>query len=90
MRSKTSLDSSRKIAQDCGDSFVNCLYLITLIIGQKFCATHATSNQTEPKERRMAMMMGWCSIDQCSECSAAGWEANELKEEEERSCLVAP
>jgi len=45
MWSKASLDSSREVAQGCGVSFVNCLYLVPLIIGQNFCAT---SNQTGP------------------------------------------
>ena len=48
MRSKTSLGSSREIAQGCGVSFTNCLHLIPLIIGQNFCATCATHNQTGP------------------------------------------
>ena len=45
MRSNASLGSSREVAQGCGVSCVNCLYLVPLIIGQNFCAT---SNQTEP------------------------------------------
>jgi hypothetical protein len=44
-----SLGSSREVAQDCGVSFVNCFYLVTLIIGQNFCAICATPNQTGPK-----------------------------------------
>ena len=44
--SKASLGSSREVAQGCGVSFVNCLYLVPLIIGQNFCAT---SNQTGPE-----------------------------------------
>ena len=48
MRSKISLGSSREVVQGCGVSFVNCLYLVPLIIGQNFCATHATVNQTGP------------------------------------------
>ena len=43
---KASLGSSREVAQDWGVSFVNCLYLVTLIISQKFCATCTTKNQT--------------------------------------------
>src|SRR6185503_11736799 len=46
VRSKTSLGSSREVAQGCGVSFINCLYLVPLIIGQNFCAT---SNQTGPR-----------------------------------------
>ena len=46
MRSKTLLGSSREVAQGCGVSFVNCLYLVPLIIDQNFCATCATSIQT--------------------------------------------
>jgi hypothetical protein len=38
VRSKDSLGSSRKVAQGCGVSFVNCIYLVTLIISQNFCA----------------------------------------------------
>ena len=49
MGSKASLGSSREIAQGCGVSFVNCLYLVPLIIGQNFCATCATHNQTGPE-----------------------------------------
>ena len=45
MRSKVSLGSSREIAQGCGVSFVNCLYLIPLIIGQNFYTTYTTANQ---------------------------------------------
>ena len=41
MRSKASLGSSREVAQGCGVSFINCLYLVPLIIGQNFCATCA-------------------------------------------------
>ena len=37
MRSKASLDSSREVVQGCEVSFVNCFYLISLIIGQNFC-----------------------------------------------------
>ena len=48
MRSKASLGSSREIAQGRGVSFTNYLYLVLLIIGQNFCATHATNNQTGP------------------------------------------
>ena len=49
-RSKASLGSSREAAQDCRVSFVNCLYLVPLIIAQNFCATCcATSNQTGSK-----------------------------------------
>ena len=46
MRSKASLDSSREVAQGCGVSFVNYLYLVSLIIGQNFCASCAKPNQT--------------------------------------------
>ena len=49
MRSKTSLGSSREVAQGYGVSFVNYLYLVPLIIGQIFCATSTTSNQTGPE-----------------------------------------
>ena len=49
MRSKTSLGSSREVVQGSGVSFANCLYLVPLIIGQNFCATHATINQTGPR-----------------------------------------
>ena len=48
MRSKASLGSSREVAQGRGISFVNCLYLVPLIIGQNFCATCAKPNQTGP------------------------------------------
>ena len=48
VRSKASLGSSREIVQGCGVNFANCLYLVPLIIGQNFCATHATINQTGP------------------------------------------
>ena len=34
MRSKISLDSSRELAQNFEDGFVNCLYLVLLIISQ--------------------------------------------------------
>ena len=47
-RSKASLGSSREVEQGCGVSFVNCFYLVPLIIGQNFCATCASTNQTEP------------------------------------------
>ena len=46
MRSKSSLGSSREAAQGCGVSFVNCFYLVPLIISQNFYATRATENQT--------------------------------------------
>ena len=46
MRSKASLGSSREVAQGCGVSFVNCLYLVPLIIDQNFCATFTATNQT--------------------------------------------
>ena len=46
--SKASLGSSREVVQGCGVSFANCLYLVPLIIGQNFCATHTTINQTVP------------------------------------------
>jgi hypothetical protein len=46
--SKVSLGSSREVVQGCGVNFVNCLYLVPLIIGQNFCATCATTNQTWP------------------------------------------
>ena len=49
MRSKASLGSSREVVQGCGVSFINCLYLVPLIIDQNFCATHATINQTGPR-----------------------------------------
>ena len=38
---------SREIAQGCGVSFINCLYLVPLIIGQNFCTTCATSNKRQ-------------------------------------------
>ena len=49
MRSKASLGSSREVAQGCGVSFVNYLYLVPLIIGQNFYAICATSNKTGPR-----------------------------------------
>ena len=49
MRSKTSLGSSREVAQGCGVSFVNYLYLVPLIIDQNFYTTCATTNQTGPR-----------------------------------------
>ena len=49
VRSKASLGSSREVEHGCGVSFVNCLYLVPLIIDQKFCATCGTSNQTGPR-----------------------------------------
>ena len=48
VRSKASLGSSREVEQDCGVSFVNYLYLVPLIIGQNFCTTSTTNNQTGP------------------------------------------
>ena len=48
MRSKSLLGSSREVEQGCGVSFVNYLYLVPLIIGQNFCATSTTNNQTGP------------------------------------------
>ena len=52
MRPKASLGSSREVVQGCGVSFANCLYLVPLIIGQNFCATHASVNQTGPNYER--------------------------------------
>ena len=49
MQSKTSLGSSREVVQGCGVSFANYLCLVPLIVGQNFCATHATTIQTGPK-----------------------------------------
>jgi hypothetical protein len=46
VRSKVLLRSSREVAQSCGVSFVNYLYLVLLIIDQFFFITCATSNQT--------------------------------------------
>ena len=53
MRSRASLDSSREVAQGCEVSFINYFYLVSLIIGQNFCATCATTNQTEPRSCRL-------------------------------------
>ena len=50
MRSKASLGSSREVVQGCEVSFANCFYLVHLIIDQFFCITHATINQTGPRE----------------------------------------
>ena len=44
-----SLSSSREVEQGCRVSFVNYLYLVTLIIGQIFCATCATLMQSGPE-----------------------------------------
>ena len=49
VRLNASLGSSREVAQNCGVSFVNWLYLVPLIIGQNFYTTCATSNQTGAK-----------------------------------------
>ena len=51
MRSKASLGSSREVEHGFGVSFVNCLYLVLLIIGQNFCATCGNLNQTGPRSR---------------------------------------
>ena len=49
-RSNVSLDSSRKVAQYYGVSFINYLYLLSLIICQNFYATCATPNLTGPRD----------------------------------------
>ena len=46
---KTSLGSSREVAQGCWVSFVIYLYLVPLIISQNLCTTCAATNQTEPE-----------------------------------------
>ena len=48
-QSNASLGSSREVTQGCGVSFINCLYLVPLIISQNFCATCASINQTWPQ-----------------------------------------
>ena len=45
MLPKTSLGSSREVAQGCGVNFINWLYLIPLITSQNFCVTCATTNR---------------------------------------------
>ena len=80
MRSKTSLDSSREVAQGCGVSFVNCLYLVPLIISQNFCAACTKPNQTWPmhriihapaaggqnyKSKRTSYSTGHCAMHHC-------------------------
>ena len=47
MRLKTSLGSSREVVQGCGVSFANRLYLVPIIIGQKFCATSKQGPEEE-------------------------------------------
>ena len=54
MRSKTSLSWSREVAQSCGVSFVNLLYLVPLIIDQNFCGTLATANRDNATRLRVA------------------------------------
>ena len=68
MRSKASLGSSREVEHDCGVSFVNCFYLVLLIIGQNFCATCASTNQTGPETKGKGRLL--FLIWQCSRHSA--------------------
>ena len=63
MRSKTSLGSSCEVAQSCGVSFVNCLYLVPLIIDQNFCTTCATSNQIGPKGWKLPPSAGRVPVE---------------------------
>ena len=49
VRSNASLGSSCEVEQDCGVSFVNYLYLVSLIVCQNFRAICATIIQTGPQ-----------------------------------------
>ena len=60
VRSNASLGSSREVTKGCGVSFINCLYLILLIISQIFCTI---TNQTGPKKRWQRLLsMLLCSF----------------------------
>ena len=69
VRWKVSLDSSRKVAQGCEVSFVNCIYLIPLIMSQNLCYLCYTSNRTG---QRRVPSYHWRNRDDRSSTSLAG------------------
>ena len=75
MRSKTSLDSSHEVAHGYGVNFINCLYLIPLIINQNFCAT---SNQIAAQlhsglTSSASVPLAWTFVHCCAADASCPW-----------------